>query len=61
MLWRVKAHKIGDQVNMLSQSWDGKRIYFTTSLLANWDKGDVPDVEGPPQFFKAFDQRWIIA
>ena len=32
------------------------RIYFTTSLLANWDKGDVPEVEGPPQFFKAYDQ-----
>ena len=42
---------------MLSQSWDGKRIYFTTSLLANWDKGDVPDVEGPPQFFSAYDQE----
>ena len=53
----VKAHKIGDQVNMLSQSWDGNRIYFTTSLLSNWDKGDVPDVEGPPQFFKAYDQK----
>ena len=52
----IKAHKIGDQVNMLSQSWDGKRIYFTTSLLANWDKGDVAEVEGPPQFFKAYDQ-----
>ncbi|MBT3548842.1 MAG: selenium-binding protein, partial [Gammaproteobacteria bacterium] len=52
----VKAHHIGDQVNMLSQSWDGKRVYFTTSLLSNWDKGDVPEVEGPPQFFKAFDQ-----
>ena len=46
---------IGSQVNMMSQSWDGNRIYFTTSLLSNWDKGDVPDVEGPPQFFKAFD------
>ena len=52
----VKAHKIGDQVNMLSQSWDGKRIYFTSSLLANWDKAEVPDGEGIPQFFKAFTQ-----
>jgi selenium-binding protein 1 len=24
---------------MISQSWDGKRVYITTSLLANWDKG----------------------
>jgi selenium-binding protein 1 len=29
---------IGKQVNMVSQSWDGKRVYFTSSLLANWDK-----------------------
>jgi selenium-binding protein 1 len=29
---------IGKQINMLSQSWDGRRVYFTSSLLANWDK-----------------------
>src|SRR6266581_1821699 len=29
---------IGRQVNMVSESWDGKRLYFTSSLLANWDK-----------------------
>ena len=50
-----KAHmvyekKIGAQVNMVSQSWDGKRLYFTTSLLANWD-GTVGE---DPQFLKAF-------
>lgn len=28
----------GKQVNMISQSWDGKRVYVTSSLLANWDK-----------------------
>src|SRR5947207_14672614 len=28
----------GKQVNMISQSWDGKRLYITSSLLANWDK-----------------------
>ena len=28
----------GKQVNMVSQSWDGRRIYITSSLLANWDK-----------------------
>ncbi|MFK8068946.1 MAG: selenium-binding protein SBP56-related protein [Gammaproteobacteria bacterium] len=29
---------IGAQVNMVSSSWDGKRLYYTTSLLGNWDK-----------------------
>jgi selenium-binding protein 1 len=28
----------GTQVNMVSQSWDGKRVYITSSLLAHWDK-----------------------
>ncbi len=42
---------IGQQVNMVSQSWDGKRVYFTTSLLANWDKkGDADD-----QFLKLYN------
>ena len=30
--------KTGSQVNMVSQSWDGKRVYLTTSLLSHWDK-----------------------
>src|SRR5205807_8047921 len=30
----------GKQINMISQSWDGKRLYITSSLLANWDKGE---------------------
>ena len=34
-LWEKK---IGEQVNMVSQSWDGKRLYYTSSLLGNWDK-----------------------
>src|SRR5437660_7653405 len=29
----------GKQVNMISQSWDGTRVYIASSLLANWDKG----------------------
>jgi selenium-binding protein 1 len=33
----VLEEKIAPQINMVSQSWDGKRVYFTTSLLANWD------------------------
>jgi selenium-binding protein 1 len=41
----------GKQVNMVSQSWDGKRIYITSSLLANWDKkGDDNE-----QVLRAFD------
>jgi selenium-binding protein 1 len=28
----------GKQVNMVSQSWDGKRVYITSSLLSKWDK-----------------------
>ena len=43
--------QIGKQVNMVSQSWDGKRLYYTSSLLANWDKkGDDNE-----QFFKAYE------
>ena len=41
----------GKQVNMVSQSWDGKRVYITSSLLANWDKkGDMNE-----QFLRAFN------
>jgi selenium-binding protein 1 len=34
----IGSQKIGAQVNMVSQTWDGERVYFTSSLLANWDK-----------------------
>ncbi|MFQ5349503.1 MAG: selenium-binding protein SBP56-related protein [Thermoanaerobaculia bacterium] len=43
--------KIGAQLNMVSQSWDGKRLYFGSSLLANWDKKG----EDNEQFLKAYD------
>ena len=43
-------HEIGSQVNMISQSWDGKRTYFTSSLLGNWDKTGEQD----EQYFKLF-------
>ena len=46
----MHTQKIGSQVNMVSQSWDGKRLYYTSSLLANWDKtGDENE-----QFLKAY-------
>jgi selenium-binding protein 1 len=48
----VHEQKIGPQVNMVSQSWDGKRLYFTSSLLANWDGVGGDDA----QFLKAY--RW---
>jgi selenium-binding protein 1 len=35
---QVYEKRIGAQVNMVSSSWDGKRLYYTSSLLANWDK-----------------------
>jgi selenium-binding protein 1 len=42
---------IGKQVNMVSQSWDGDRLYFTSSLLGNWDKAGQDN----EQFLKAYD------
>jgi selenium-binding protein 1 len=30
--------KLGEQANMVSTSWDGKRVYATSSLLSRWDK-----------------------
>jgi selenium-binding protein 1 len=40
----------GKQVNMVSQSWDGKRVYVTSSLLENWDKPGADN----EQFLKLF-------
>jgi selenium-binding protein 1 len=42
---------IGKQLNMVSQSWDGHRVYFTSSLLANWDKKG----EDNEQFLKGYE------
>ena len=44
------ALKTGRQVNMVSQSWDGKRVYVTSSLLERWDKTG----EDNEQFLRAF-------
>jgi selenium-binding protein 1 len=48
---QIYEKHIGSQVNMVSTSWDGKRLYFTSSLLSKWDK------KGPDnaQFIKSFD------
>jgi selenium-binding protein 1 len=45
------AKQTGKQVNMISQSWDGKRVYITSSLLSKWDKKGADD----EQFLRAYN------
>ncbi|CAN5256145.1 selenium-binding family protein [soil metagenome] len=47
----IYAKNTGKQVNMISQSWDGKRVYVTSSLLENWDKGGADN----EQVLRAFN------
>lgn len=47
---QIYEKQIGRQVNMVSQSWDGKRLYFTSSLLARWDKQGADN----EQFVRAY-------
>ena len=47
---QIHEKKVGAQLNMVSQSWDGKRLYYTSSLLANWDKTGADN----EQFLKAY-------
>lgn len=47
----VYTKKIGSQLNMVSQSYDGKRVYFTSSLLGQWDKKGADD----EQFLKMYN------
>ena len=51
---QIFEEQIGEQVNMVSQSWDGKRVYYTSSLLANWDKTEAP-TGNDLQYFKLYD------
>ena len=53
---QIREKKIGAHINMVSQSWDGERLYYTSSLLANWDKVEAPEGEDL-QYFKAYN--WI--
>jgi selenium-binding protein 1 len=46
---QIFEQQIGRQLNMVSQSWDGKRLYFSSSLLAKWDKQGADN----EQFVKA--------
>ena len=47
---QIYEKQIGRQLNMVSQSWDGKRLYFSSSLLARWDKGG----DDNEQFVRAY-------
>jgi selenium-binding protein 1 len=47
---QILEKEIGRQVNMVSQSWDGRRLYFTSSLLSKWDKQGKDN----EQFVRAF-------
>jgi selenium-binding protein 1 len=47
---QIYDKQIGRQLNMVSQSWDGKRLYFSSSLLAHWDKGG----DDNEQFVRAY-------
>jgi selenium-binding protein 1 len=49
----VSETSIGEQVNMVSQSWDGKRLYYTSSLLENWDKTESAGKD--LQYFKIYN------
>ena len=50
----IFTENIGAQVNMVSQSWDGERLYYTSSLLASWDKKTTAD-DQDLDYFKAYD------
>ncbi|MFP6836515.1 MAG: selenium-binding protein SBP56-related protein, partial [Pseudomonadales bacterium] len=49
---QIFEQQIGEQINMVSQSWDGERVYFTSSLMANWDK--VESTGADLQYLKLF-------
>ena len=51
---QVFEQQLGEQINMVSQSWDGERVYFTSSLLANWDKTSSA-TEQDVHYFKLYD------
>ncbi len=34
----IEQVKVGEMANMVSESWDGMRLYVTNSLLSKWDK-----------------------
>ena len=48
---QVLERQIGEQVNMVSQSWDGERLYYSSSLLSAWDKTEG---EADIHYFKLY-------
>lgn len=57
------AKKTGAQVNMVSQSWDGKRVYLSSSLLARWDKTGVDDTQFVKLYSwdgKALQEQFVV-
>lgn len=60
---QVYETQIGTQINMAASSWDGQRVYFTSSLLANWDKKGKDNeqyLKGYSWDGKALKQRFSI-
>jgi methanethiol oxidase len=47
----IYTKKIGSQINMGSSSWDGSRMYYSSSALSKWDRSD----ETAEQFVRGFD------
>jgi selenium-binding protein 1 len=59
----VHEEKIGAQVNMVSSSWDNKRLYYTTSLLGNWDKKGADNEQFLKLYFwdgKKLDEQFTL-
>jgi selenium-binding protein 1 len=59
----VYSKHTGSQANMISQSWDGKRVYISSSLLSNWDKKGADN----EQFVKLYawngkelKEKWML-
>jgi selenium-binding protein 1 len=59
----VYSKHTGAQANMISQSWDGKRVYISSSLLSNWDKKGADN----EQFVKLYawdgkelKEKWML-
>ncbi len=47
----IYQKKIGSQINMGSSSWDGSRLYYTSSALSKWDRSD----EEAEQFVRGYN------
>ena len=60
---QIYQKKIAPQVNMVSESWDGKRVYYSTSLLGNWDKKGKDNAQLVKLYKwngKALNPQWTV-